>query len=382
MSAMHFPPERFLNTIKRILGKERRPFHPPASFCVRHCGGFVEIWFPSGGCHWDLKGYCSMCNFGLPYRVSPARMIEAVRLALDELSQDVPETIWVSSFNMLDEREVPDDVRRQILRAIGEMPVKRVIIETHVDSIREDVVRECTALLPDRLFGVELGIESTNDFVRRCCINKDIPRTRITEVINQCHSAGASVLGNILVGAPFLTRAEAVEDACQSIIVADEMGVDEFVVFPVHVKPHTIVHWLFQHELYRPPTIWDLVDLLSMLNKSHRKRTTCAWITPKEHPGAPVGVAPYVGHDDADEILAKLSAFSYTDDEDALEWLFQYPRMHKSAGNNGEAHSEPLIQRVQQGYERLGIHFFGDSWWERNRRPIVAWLQAQWEQAS
>ena len=371
--------EHFLNQVARMLRRNRPRFIPPTVW-FRRCGhALADIWFPSGGCTWDSQGKCTMCNFGHPTRVEPKKMVEAVRLAIDALSVDMPNTLCVTAFNVLDEREVPASTRREIFSLLGKSQAKQILVETHINSIRESVVSECVEILNGRFLGLEVGIESMSDFIRRCCINKDISPTKIREVIKTCHKNGATVHGNFLLGAPFLSPSESVEDASLSIIAADEMGIDEFVLFPIHVKPYTVVDCLYQKNLYEPPSLWQIVNVLDRLDPSLRGRVYHAWVTPKEHPGAQRSVVPVVDDAEPELVIEKLLSYAENHHPATLQWLIdRNPSSSDTRGHFQQTQME-LPERIVQGYEVIGRAVLCDAWWKDNGPAVVEWVWDQWK---
>jgi archaeosine synthase beta-subunit len=371
--------ENFLNQVARRLRRNRPRFIPPAVW-FRRCGNtLADIWFPSGGCTWDSQGKCTMCNFGQPTRVEPKKMVEAVRLAIDALSVDMPQTLCVTAFNVLDEREVPASTRREIFSLLGKSQAKQIIIETHINSIRESVVSDCVEILDGRLFGLEIGIESMSDFIRRCCINKNISSAKIREVIETCHKYGATVHGNFLLGAPFLSPTESIEDASLSIIAADEMGMDEFVLFPIHVKPYTVVDCLYQNNLYKPPSLWQIVDVLYKLDSSLRGSVYYAWVTPKEHPGAQKNVVPAVNDAEPELVIEKLLSYAEDHNPSTLEWLVDRNQRSLDARGHFQEKQMELPERIIQGYEVVGRSVLSDVWWKDHGAEVVEWVWNQWK---
>ncbi len=377
-------PEMFLNRVARRLRKGQPPFDPPKVSFEQRGNTYAEIWFPTNGCRWNKQGYCTTCNFGQPTKVAPAQMVEAVRLALDALSESMPETLCVTSFNMLDETEVPANIRREIFGMLGKTSARRILTESHPDSVRGPAVRECVDLLNGRAFGIEMGIESMNDFVRRCCINKNFTRNRIQEVVHTCHDSGATALANVLLGAPFLSHAESVDDTCQSIVLGADMGIDEFVLFPNHVKPYTVVEWLHRHGLYRPPSLWQLVAVLAGIEPELRNRVNLAWVSSKDHPGAGTGLAPSIEGPDPELVVETLLDYDNSRDAGVLQWLFDRAKSMQSTIEHLQTPAElrALPERVVHGYEQIGRAVLGNTWWDSHGTAVTDWTLREWRRWS
>src|SRR3712207_393400 len=125
---------QFLREVGRRLRRGRTRFEAPVSSVRRLSANLGEIWVPSRGCRFDFAGYCTMCNYGVPDKVSHAQMIEAVRVGLEQLAP-IPSVLWVSAFNMLDPTEVPLDVLRRVLLLIAETDCEILVIESHPQTV-------------------------------------------------------------------------------------------------------------------------------------------------------------------------------------------------------------------------------------------------------
>jgi len=76
----------------------------------------------------------------------------------------------------------------------------------------------------------------------------------------------------LLVKPPFLTEAEAIEDAVRSGHDADPVS-DTISFNPVNIQSRTIVDRLFHRGEYRPPWLWSVVEVLQRTKdlKAHVK---------------------------------------------------------------------------------------------------------------
>ncbi len=361
-------------------GRER--FAPPQMSAAAFGPEYGTIWFPTAGCRWDFRGECTMCNYGHPLRVAPERMVEAVRRGLEYLRGQVgrvPRIVWVSAFNVLDDIEVPPHARRAIYELLAETEAELVLSETHPETVTVEKVRECVGLLRGKKFGVEIGLESLDDFVRFCCIHKRLARPRLCQALADVRCAGALSYINLLIGAPFLAPCEVVRDATSSVLEAFELGADRVVLFPAHVKPHTLVDWLHQRGLYHPPSLWALIDVLANLPADLLPRVFDAWTEPVDHPGRCESIAPALGQDVSAQVHAHLRRYLATRDPSALRWLFDCRSPCREAWEERRRAdpAEPLLQRMRTAYARIGSEVMGE-WWGSHGSAVLADLEAAW----
>lgn len=363
----------FFRLVSRTLRASRERFVPPPSW-YRPDDALAEIWFPTRGCRWDFLGYCNMCNFGFPGAVTPQQAINAVRSGLAEVG-DRATSIWISPFNMLDETEVPAGTRREIMRLLAATRARLVIIETHPETVTRELVSECLDLLAGKALSVELGVESMDPFVRLVCINKSFSNDVIEGALINIHAAGAMSNVNLFVGAPFLSREEQIADAVTSVKAAFLAGADHVVLFPAHIKPHTLVAWMYDRGMHERFSLWSIVDVLRRLGPERLPFIHVAWAAAKNHPGAAMvaeaGTCPScIGHllntlDRQDKIL-RPEAIA------ALDAIRCACRLAPSPA------VPPLVQRISATLPRIGAGILGEHWWSEHGDETLRSLADVW----
>lgn len=344
--------------------EKRKRFQPPASFFQQTTPGYAEIWFPTGGCPWDALGHCTTCNYGAPDTVAPDQMVRAVEAALAEIGPET-ELLWVSAFDTLHSREVPPEARREIFRLLGSSPARTVITEAHPASVKADAVAECVKLLNGRRLVIQLGVETMDEFVRFACVNKPFTNARLQRAVDTIRDAGAETWANLLVGIPFLSRAEVVAGAAESIDRALETGFGAVVLFPNHVKEHTITQTLAEARRYEPPDLWVLRDVLDRVPEELYPRVHFAWLELKDHPGAAdVPLRPV--ENETQELLRLLERFNMDRDLEALSeaLALEHPGRPSAVG------TEDPGERLTDHYRWLAERYAGAEWWQRHEQEV------------
>ena len=56
-----------------------------------------------------------------------------------------------------------------------------------------------------------------------------------------------------------------------------DIGVDTVVVFPLHIKPGTLMGYLYQEDLYDCVSLWSLVELLKDIDETERSKVQISW---------------------------------------------------------------------------------------------------------
>ena len=362
---------RLLTSLNRKARADRKPFEQPDSYYHQVTDTYAEVWFPTSGCIWDKLGHCTTCNYGSPVPVDIATTVRAVEIALQNLAPTT-ELLWISAFDSLQEREVPAAARRRIFELVGRSRVRTVVTETHPASVRAESVAEIVEALGDRTFGVELGAETMDEFVRYACLNKPFSNTQLARAVSTVHEQGARAWCNLIVGIPFLTRNQVITGSIQSVRDAFALGFDEVVLFPNHVKEHTLAFWLARADRYTPPDLWYLRDVLAGLPTELLGHVHLAWLDLKPHPGA-ADVAFEPSQAAAGRLRAVLDRFNTGRDPSVLTEAFALtePARHEAADEE-----EDLVARLGSDFAWLAQTYGERDWWQTNGPAVMAELRA------
>lgn len=348
----------------------RTRFDPPEAYFEQVTASYAEVWFPTGGCIWDSFGHCTTCNYGAPVPVDADRMVHAVEVALEHLLPTT-ETLWISAFDTLQQREVPASARRRIFSLLSDVPAATIITETHPASVRASTVAECVELLGERRFGVQLGVETMDEFLRYSCVNKPFSNRQLGRAVRTLHDNGAEAWGNLIVGLPFLNGVEVVQTSARSVRAALQFGFDNVVLFPNHVKEHTIAYLLAEADRYTPPNLWSVRDVLAQVPRELIDRVHLAWMELKPHPGAAA-----VHHEPTrlatERLRELLEAFNLHRDRAALTAACTLHSPHPvPLSNDGD-----LVDRLLTQYEWLSENYGKHGWWQENRMHIKVELDS------
>jgi radical SAM enzyme (TIGR01210 family) len=300
------------NPLLGAVSARLRTLSPPAlqDYLVREDlnGGVrqVEVWFRTKGCRLFLQGGCTMCNYGYSTVKAHDSALRFVQTALSQVKLNEATNLLVSpSGSLLDDWEVPPDVRASILEYVSGLPWRKFLFETQANYATEASLRGVTKALGGRPVVVGFGLESADDDVRRYSINKDLPWDLFESRVRLTRALGLAVSVNVLIGAPFLSPARQVVDTLRTIEAVERVGVDEIFLFPVNVKIGTLVAWLWENGYYQQPSLWALIHVLLHSSESARQKTSFAWHKPYYGGDSPVSrkvlARPHLDPSDADE---------------------------------------------------------------------------------
>lgn len=313
-----------------------------------------------------------MCNYGQAPPVTGASMVWFVQQALETIRSPLDELLVSPSGNMLDPAEVPLDARRRIYGLVAAFQAPKICIETRAETVTPETVDELATALPSKQVAVEMGLESSSAWILRFCMNKVSEPSTFTAASDLLRSIGMRVYANLSLGPAFLTAGEAIEDAYESVSWALEHGADTALVFPMHVKPHTLLSWLRQRDSYRPPSLWSLIEVLARIEPRLLPRVNISWYRSNDADGSQVSASPTTCPRCRSRILTLLDGFREQPCASTVVDLASEECGCKDAWRR-EIATVPdmaLPARVLRHYEALARGFGLSEWWAAHHEEV------------
>lgn len=242
-------------------------------------GNAIFIILPTPGCAHALSesGGCTMCSYiaDSPLeKVSSEDLIDIFKNLLDrhEIKPKTAVKIFVSG-SFLNPDEVPGEARNEILRILNHYEdIEEVVVESRPEYVAEDVIRQCCEAIPDKIFEVSIGLESSSDYIKKYRINKGFSNEdfeRAVNTINSLKSEYKVTSKAYLFVKPILTsEKDAIEDAVASAVYAEEVGVDRISFCPATVHKGTLIEVLWRRGSYQPPWIWSIFEIIKRVRSS------------------------------------------------------------------------------------------------------------------
>ena len=224
----------------------------------------VAILETRGCSHERGTGGCTMCGYAgdTPLR---APTEEELLAQVEHVASTRGDARWVklyTSGSMLDPGEVPPRVLEALVDAFGDAGMLTV------ESRAEHVTRQRVEALGDTSRReVAIGLESACDGVLAASVHKGMTLEAFEEAAAHVKGAGARLRAYVLLKPPFLTEAEAVEDAVEAALAAAEAGADVVSLNPVSVHGDTLVDFLHYRGEYEPPWLWSVVHVLERVTR-------------------------------------------------------------------------------------------------------------------
>ncbi len=212
------------------------------------------------GCYWSYKSGCSMCGYYLD--TNPDITQRALKNQLEESleayeGQEIVKIYTSGSF--LDKNELPKDIA---VEALESFDAKKIVVESRPEFINDKIVKKYSNKV-DTL-ELAIGLESANDFVLENCINKGFTFDDYKAAINNL-TADVSIRTYVLLKPPFLIENEAVQDVLKTIKEISNYT-DVISINPLNVQKGTLVEKLWYRNLYGPPSLWSIIDIISQLD--------------------------------------------------------------------------------------------------------------------
>lgn len=267
-----------LYTANRIIRCER-----PVDCSCTQCdlfreGGLLEISLPSYRCCHDAAGGCIMCNFGIGSERRPESncVLSQMCSVLDNLHGSIHTILLSTNGSVLDRNNVGEDLLFSILRYVELSSIESIIIETHIDTVTEAQMLMLRKYLPTKNIILEVGLESSNCFIQKYCYLKEIPMNNLFRLMRIADKYCISFQFNVILGAPFLTRKEQIDDTYNTICWVLDKGA-MVTLFPMNVKPYTLLEYALNCGIYEPISHWCVPLLLSKFGCEDLEKIDLAW---------------------------------------------------------------------------------------------------------
>lgn len=263
-------------TIKRM--DKKSPAEQSASWSSEDLlysgiGNAIFIILPTPGCAHALSesGGCTMCSYIADSPLENVFSDELIHIFKNlmgrhEIKPKTVVKIFVSG-SFLNEDELPKEARDEILKMLNEEKnIEEIVVESRPEFVREEVIKECLELLPDKIFEVSIGLESSSDYIKKYKINKGFLNEDFERAINVIKSLKSDykiTSKAYLFVKPILTsEKEAIEDAVASAKYAEDVGVDRISFCPATIHKGTLMELLWRRGSYQPPWIWSILEII------------------------------------------------------------------------------------------------------------------------
>ena len=270
--------------IKSHISEKNNREYTNKKYGTYYDGKTLQICFYSTGCRFSKVGGCIMCDYGQTRKenLSPSD-IKSIMHEIFTDSKELPKVLLLNSLgSVLDEMEMPRENIIVLLDEISKLDVNVIIFETHYTSINKDILKLIKDKLPNKSLEIELGFESSNPDYRSNYLNKIIDNNKFIETINLIKSFNFTVECNVIFGMPFLSTEEQIKDTLSSINWCIENNIDEIDLFPINIKPYTLLYKLYEEGKYKPVHHKDFIKVLKQIPENYIDKIHLCWYGNRE----------------------------------------------------------------------------------------------------
>lgn len=239
----------------------------------------VMIVLRANGCeHYKKNGGCSMCSHfngtdrnavitTKDYIEQWESIINGTSIEKENSSFDINNYPVVCVYNLgslLNENEISKEAVQYIFKSLNNFEgVKKVIIESRVEYVTDDTLKNIKNVYNNGIVEVGIGVESTNKEIREICHHKGLDNFEyIEKAIKTLHRYNFKALAYINFKPIFLTEQEAIDDAIQTAIDCFKMGFDAISIEPTSLQNYSLANHLYEMGQYRVPWLWSTRDIV------------------------------------------------------------------------------------------------------------------------
>lgn len=268
------------NIIRRAnrLIRRTRPLLDASNICnTFYNNGTLEIGFLSKQCKNDANGSCLMCDYGATNcSFSTKDYEDKMKEILQKEYSNRNNLLLCTNGSIFDQYQISRKTLETIIKIAARSMFKKVTFETHYQDINSDILNLIKQYITDKEVVIEMGLETINQKYQDEIILKNINIDRYEQTIKFIQSYGFTVEVNIMVGLPFLSQHEQYTYAYEAINWALERNCLA-TVFPINIKPFTLLNFAKSQGLYAPISHWLLIFILNNIKYEYLNKLTVAW---------------------------------------------------------------------------------------------------------
>ena len=228
-------------------------------------------------CHWLVKGGgCTMCGYNRLADFSGAitdqnlfTQLERVMETID--SNTYPRIVLTSLGSFMDVNEINEKVMFTILKKINPKGFERITFESRPEFLLDvNRLKELKGIVSGDL-SISIGIESSDDYIRRYCLNKGASKRTILKALGNLKDAHIIPQAYVLIGKPFLSPEEDILDAVDTIKFARQNGVKEIILMITNLQKFTLTEKMSEMGMYALPKLWSAIRVIELLDDDLRE---------------------------------------------------------------------------------------------------------------
>ena len=332
---------------------------------------FLEIG--TRGCKHAESGGCTMCNFGKEEKVNEKEIIEQLEIAF-EICRNKPFIHMAVCGSTFDDWEFSPQVRKKMFELANKCGyLKYFGTEGRSEYITSEKLKEAKNILGDIKLSIGMGFESSNFFIRECCINKDLKKSDFLKSVDLLKKYNIEQEIHVILKPPFLTEKEAIEDSIKTIkYIINELK--SYVIFiPVNMRiGGTLTKWLNEKGLYNIPMLWSVLEVIMALSEKELEK----FIIPAFESSYTLEQVSINCDKCTRKIRELILNFQYTKNKKFIEEAINIKCECKNIWKEKlKEKALPLPERVIKNYEFIAKEILGDNWWTENKNWVIKYVR-------
>lgn len=370
---------KFLDLIGSKL-KEDRPDVPTTfNYSIKQYGNVINFWFRTQGCKYTKNGYggCLVCDYSSSSQPPVDEQIKYIKQGLDEIKKMTPYILINASGSFFDNNEVPKNVRVAIYNKLSQYKELGLILETLLETITENKLINIREILKTQTIHIEFGVESCNLLFQKYSVNKkNLNLNSLNSKIKLIHKYNMSSVANVLVGLPFLSEKEIIDESVKTIHKIIDLGISYIVVFPVNIKPYTTLYWLYKNNLYKNISLWSYIEVLNQIESKYLTKIELSWYQNRKSNNSLYKDGfrtPITCKKCNDKVLSLLDSFTYNSNN-REETLFKINSINcecKQKWYEKLEEKSDFKENVKIAYEKMAIDILGENFWITNKKNLI-----------
>ena len=164
-----------------------------------------------------------------------------------------------------------DSRREKILKAVADVPFKRLMIESRPELITNAHLDELANLLRNIEIEIGIGLDHVNDTYRNRHLNKGISVKDYEASINLIKTYPVKSMTYVAIGCPYLTERQALDSAIETARYAMGCGTDILSFEPLIIQENTTLERLQYLGKLKRPEQKDVKKILELISKEAEK---------------------------------------------------------------------------------------------------------------
>lgn len=258
--------------------KHYRPYIENKDACeIYQTTSLLEISISRGRCSHDADGSCIMCNYGIANKTrSDESYLNEVKNILDTCDPKLKRLMLCTNGSFFDKNQITDHLLQGVLVLASRCFIPNISFETYYNDVTTDILSLINQLLPDKKITIAMGLETSNQEYQNKIILKKIDLKEYAERIKLIHEYGFHVELNIMLGLPFLSTRQQFTDTCKTLQWVYSHKCSP-VLFPVNIKPYTLLMEMYKTSFYKPITHWLVLEVLNTLTEDELAKIELAY---------------------------------------------------------------------------------------------------------